>query len=207
MATGDRKFNLIALGAMLALAYCLTGCASSQSKLEAFQKAGEEKGFIYVQVNYVEPGINTKSACESNFGGEKLKQRRELICHRLDGINVAYASQIKDLHTLVVKEVVPSSIEINPGSIIKLDLSKESPFRFVEVAALKPTESCKWVGSDNDQLDSSLRKASQVAGGFLGGLISIPAGLVYFYGVDHKGGVECDGWSYKKAYEAYLSRN
>ena len=204
MATGVRKFNLIALGAMLALASFLTGCASSQSKLEAFQKARGDSGFIYAQVNSVEPGINTKAACDSNFGGEKLKKTRESICGRLDELKVTYVSELRDEKFITSNEIVPVALEIKRGAIIKLDLEKQPPFRFVEVAALEPTENCKWVGSDNALAYDSITKAGSVALGVVSGLLLWPG--IADMSREKIGGVECNGWSYKTAYREFLSK-
>ena len=204
MATGVRKFNLIALGAMLALASFLTGCASSQSKLEAFQKARGDSGFIYAQVNSVHPGSTNKSTCDNNLGGDKFKETREKICGRLDELNVVYVSHVVNKEVFTSNEIVPVNLEIKRGAIIKLDLEKQSPFRFVEIAALEPTENCKWVGTDNQLAYDSVTKAGSVALGTFAGLMFWP-GVVYF-STDLYGGVECNGWSYKTAYKEFFSK-
>ncbi len=205
MATLTRKLNLIALGAVLGLLSFLTGCASSQTKLEAYQKARGDTGFIYAQVNSVEPGINTKSACDRNFGGEKLKKTRESICGRLDELNVIYVSELRDEKLLTSNEIVPVSLEIKRGAIIKLDLEKQSPFRFVEIAALEPNENCKWVGSDNGLAYDPITKAGSVALGVVSGLLLWPG--IADMSREKIGGVECNGWSYKTAYRDFLTKN
>ena len=205
MTAVHRKSNFIALSGIIFCTLLLTGCASSQAKLEAFQKSQGDKGFIYAQVNSVEPGINTKAACESNWGGEKLKLRRENICHRLDEINVIYVSHVKNLDILTSMEVLPSSVVVRPKSIIKLDLSKDAPFRFIEISAVEPTENCKWVGSKNDFTNDQLTKSIDVVSGFIAGVLIAPG--VAYYLARPQGGVECNDWSFKTAYQDFLRKN
>ena len=199
-----RKSNFSALAVTIFCTLLLTGCASSQAKLKAFQKSQGDKGFIYAQVNSVEPGINTKSACDRNFGGEKLKKTRESICGRLDELNVIYVSELRDEKLLTSNEIVPVSLEIKRGAIIKLDLEKQSPFRFIEIAALEPNENCKWVGSDNALAYDSITKAGSVALGVVSGLLLWPG--IADMSREKIGGVECNGWSYKTAYREFLSK-
>ncbi|PUE27617.1 hypothetical protein B9Z39_07590 [Limnohabitans sp. JirII-29] len=204
MATLTRKLNLIALGAVLGLLSFLTGCASSQAKLEAYQKARGDTGFIYAQVNSVHPGISNKETCDKNLGGDKYKDTREKICGRLDELNVVYVSHVVNKEVITSNEIVPVALEIKRGAIIKLDLEKQSPFRFVEVSALEPTENCKWVGSDNQSAYDPITKAGGVALATVAGLMFWP-GLVHM-SLEQKGGVECNGWSYKTAYKDFLSK-
>ena len=199
-----RKSNSIALAVTIFCTLLLTGCASSQAKLEAYQKARGDKGFIYAQVNSVEPGINTKSACESNWGGEKVKVTRERICGRLDELNVVNVSQLVVNDVITSNEIIPIQLEIKRGSIVKLDVEKQPPFRFVEIAALEPTENCKWVGSDNQSAYDPITKAGGIALVTAAGLMLWP-GIAYL-SIDKQGGVECNGWSYKTAYKDFLSK-
>jgi len=204
MATLTRKLNLIALGAVLGLLSFLTGCASSQAKLEAYQKARGDKGFIYAQVNSVHPGINSKSDCDKNLGGDKLKDTRQKICGRLDELNVVYVTELLNKQVVTSNEIVPVDLEIKRGTIVKLDVEKQPPFRFVEVAALEPNENCKWVGNDNQLTYDPITKAGSVALATVSGLMIWP-GLAYL-STERQGGVECNGWSYKSAYKDFLSK-
>lgn len=204
MITINRKLNYISLALVISYAAFLTGCASSQVKLEAFQKARGETGFIYGQVNSVHPGINSKSDCDKSLGGDKLKDTRERICGRLDELNVVYVSHVVNKEVITSNEIVPVALEIKRGAIIKLDLEKQSPFRFVEIAALEPTENCKWIGYNNYLNDDTLVTGGKVIAGFVGGILLLPAAV--YFSSDRQGGVECNGWSYKTAYEEYLRR-
>lgn len=204
MITINRKLNYISLALVISYAAFLTGCASSQVKLEAFQKARGETGFIYAQVNSVHPGITNKETCDKNLGGDKFKQIRENICGRLDELNVVYVSQVVNKQTITSNEIVPVNLEIKRGSIIKLNVEKQSPFRFVEIAAIEPTENCKWEGAGNEFAYDPITKAGGIALGTVGGLMFWP-GLIYL-STDRQGGVECNGWSYKTAYKDFLSK-
>lgn len=204
MTAVHRKSNFIALSGIIFCTLLLTGCASSQAKLEAYHKARGDKGFIYVQVNSVHPGINSKSDCDKGLGGDKLKDTREKICGRLDALNVVYVTELLNKQVVTSNEIIPVDLEVKRGTIIKLDVEKEPPFRFVEVAALEPNENCKWVGSDNQLTYDPITKAGSVALATVSGLMIWP-GLAYL-STERQGGVECNGWSYKTAYKDYLSK-
>jgi hypothetical protein len=185
----------------------VTGCATSQSKLdEAFIKSLGNTGYGYAQVNSVAPGIATKKACDTEWGGEKTKATRDKICNRLNEFNAAYVSLLKNKgNILASNEIVPTNIELKTGAIVKLDLTKESPFRFVEVVAQEPSDTCKWVGSANGFADDKLTTTGKVVGGFVAGMLVLPAIVIYATGL--QGGVECNGWSYKTAYSNFLRDN
>jgi hypothetical protein len=201
----NRKLNYISLALMISFMAFLTGCVSSQAKMEAFHKARGDTGFIYAQVNSVHPGINSKSDCDKNLGGDKLKDTRDKICGRLDELNVVYVSHVVNKDVITSNEIVPVALEIKRGAIIKLDLEKQSPFRFVEIAALEPTENCKWVGTDNQLAYNSVTKVGSVVLGTVAGLMFWPG--VAYLSTDLYGGVECNGWSFKTAYKDFLTRN
>jgi hypothetical protein len=183
----------------------VTGCATSQSKADAFNKSLGNTGYGYAQVNSVAPGIETKKACDTEWGGEKTKATREKICHRLNEINTAYVSLVKNKDIVFSYVIVPSTLELKTGAIIKLDLTKEGPFSFVEVVAQEPSDTCKWVGSSNDFADGKLTTTGKVVGGFIGGMLVVPA--IVFFSMERQGGIECNGWSYKNAYSDYLRDN
>lgn len=198
-------FNRSLLGVFVLGSALVSGCAMTQSKLEAFGKAQGNTGFVYAQVNSVAPGIDTKKACDSEWGGEKKKATREIICTRLDQFNVTYVSVLKNNAIFTSNEIIPLSVGLRTGAIVKLDLSKEAPFRFVEVVTQEPTETCQWVGSANAFADNGITTAGKVVGGFVAGALVLP-GLVYLSS-DHQGGVECHGWSYKEAFKEFLVGN
>ena len=199
-------FRKTLLALVVASTTLVTGCATSQSKLdEAFNKSLGNTSFAYAQVNSVAPGIETKKACDTEWGGEKKKAIRDQICHRLNEFNAASVSLVKNTHIIGSNEVVPATLVLKTGAIVKLDLTKEPPFRFVEVVTQEPSESCKWVGSSNDFADGKLTTAGKVVGGFVAGMLILPAMAIYATGL--QGGVECNGWSYKTAFGDYLRNN
>jgi hypothetical protein len=203
MSTNTFKKSFLVLA--VASTALVTGCATSQSKLDAFTKARGNVGFVYAQVNSVTAGTETQKACDSAWGGDKTKAAREQICNRLNELNVAYVSLLKNKDVITSKEVVPANLRLREGAIVKLDLSKEAPLRFVEVVAQEPSDTCKWVGSSNGLADDKLTTAGKVVGGFVAGALVVPAAA--FYATDRQGGVECNGWSYKTAYSDYLRTN
>jgi hypothetical protein len=198
-------FRKTLLAFIVASTTLVTGCATSQSKLDAFNKSRGNTGYGYAQVNSVAPGIETKKACDTEWGGEKTKATREKICNRLNEFNTAYVSIVKNKDTVLSHEIVPPTLELKTGAIVKLDFTKEAPFRFVEVAAHEPTDNCKWVGSSNGFADGKLTTAGKVVGGFVAGMLVLPAMAIYATGL--QGGVECNGWSYKNAYSDFLRDN
>ena len=204
MTTIHEKLDRITFFALVFIAVLLTGCASSQEKLEAYQKVRGQTGFIYAQVNSVHPGITNKETCDKNLGGDKYKETRERICGRLEELNVIYVSLVVNKEVIASNEIVPVNLEIKRGAIIKMDMEKQAPFRFVEVAAFQPTENCRWIGYDNFLNDDAQTTIGKVIAGFMGGMLLLPAAV--HFSSDRQGGVECNGWSYKTAFEDFLRR-
>lgn len=198
-------FRKTLLALVVASTTLVTGCATSQSKMDALTKSLGNTSYGYAQVNSVASGIKTKKECDSELGGEKTKATRDQICHRLNELNVAYVTLVKNKDNFTAYEVVPSTLELKTGAIVKLDYTKNAPFRFVEVAVQEPSDTCKWVGSANDFADGNLTTASKVVGGFIGGMLVVPA--IVFFSMERQGGVECNGWSYKNAYSDFLRNN
>lgn len=198
-------FRKTLLALVVASTTLVTGCATSQSNADAFNISLPKTGYVYAQVNSVAPGIKTKKECDSELGGEKTKATREKICHRLNEFNTAHVSLVKNKYIIFNHEIVPPTLELKTGAIVKLDLTKESPFRFVEVVVQEPSDTCKWVGSANGFADDKLTTAGKVVGGFVGGVLILPA--IAFYASDRQGGVECNGWSYKDTFSDYLQHN
>lgn len=198
-------FRKTLLALVVACTTLVTGCATSQSKLDAFNKSLGSTGYGYAQVNSVAPGIKTKKECDSELGGEKTKATRDQICHRLNELNVANVSLVKNKFTILSNEVIPVTLELKVGAIVKLDLTKNAPFRIAEVVAQEPSDTCKWVGSSNAFADDKLTTTGKVVGGFVAGMLVLPAMAIYATGL--QGGVECNGWSYKNAYSDFLRDN
>ncbi|BDU56981.1 hypothetical protein [Limnohabitans sp. TEGF004] len=183
----------------------VSGCATSQSSKDVFLRDQQKAGVVYAQVDKVIPGIEGKSDCEKTDGTERIKEIRSKICGRLNEVNWVRVTTLKNKALFNNMEIVPSTMTLKIGSIVRLDTSKEVGFRFVDVAAYEETETCKWMGSGNDLADDKLTTAGKVVGGFVAGALVLPAAA--FYATDRQGGVECNGWSYKTAYSDYLRSN
>ncbi len=126
------------------------------------------------------------------------------VCSRLNEFNIVNWTLLKDKSLLNRTEAVPVSVNLKVGSIVKLNANAESGFRFVEVAAYEETETCKWVGSSNSLTDGKVTTAGKVVGGFIGGMLLVPAAVVF--SSDRQGGVECNGWSFKDVYGKALQQ-
>lgn len=197
MCTNFRKLLLAVVSIAL-----VTGCATSQSTKDAFLRDQQKAGLIYAQVDSVTPGIEGKSDCEKTDGTARIREIRSKICSRLNEVNWVRVTTLKNNALFNNMEIVPSNINLKVGSIVRLDVSKEQGFRFIELAAYEETPSCKWVGSTNGLADDKLTTTGKVVGGFIAGALVLPA--VAFYATEHQGGVECNGWSYKDAYREVL---
>lgn len=195
-------FKKLFLVLVVASATLMTGCATSQSTKDAFLRDQQKAGFVYAQVDKVIPGIEGKSDCEKTDGTARVKEIRSKICGRLNEVNWVRVTTLKNKALFNNMEIVPSNMNLKVGSIVRLDVSKEQGFRFVDVAAYEETESCKWMGSDNDLADGDVTKAGKVVGGFLAGMTVVPGAL--YLASSRQGGVECNGWSYKEAYREVL---
>ncbi len=180
----------------------ITGCATSDSKLSVFKKARGDQGFIYGQVNSITPGIESAKLCAAYLKSGTRNEAQDYVCPRLNEFNIAYISLVKNTEIITTNEAIPVTVKLERGSIVKLDVSKIPLIRFVEVIAIHPTEACKWAGSDNGFAYDPVTNAASVVVGFVAGALLLPGAA--FYATDHHGGVECDGWSYKKAYADYL---
>lgn len=191
---------LLMIGALIPF---ITGCASPRSKLEAFNKAKKNTDFIYAQVNKVSPGSSLKKDCEHINNPKELKAFKMKVCDRLNDFNVVNWSVLTYQEIINRSEVVPVTVNLKVGSIVKLHANAEAGFHFAEVAAYEETETCKWVGSDNDLADGKLTTTGKVVSGFLlGAFLTIPT--IGYLVSDRQGGVECNGWSYKTAYADFL---
>jgi hypothetical protein len=180
----------------------MTGCATSQKTKDAFLRDQQKAGLVYAQVDKVIPGIEGKSDCEKTDGTERIKEIRAKICGRLNEINWVKLTTLRNDKLFANMEIIPSTMNLKVGSIVRLDTSKEVGFRFVDVAAYEDTETCKWTGSANELTDGSVKKAGRAIGGFIAGITVVP-GLLYLAS-NRQGGVECNGWSYKEAYREVL---
>ena len=199
------RVNYQSFRTLLLLIGCLnliTGCATSDSKLAAFKRASSDKGFIYGQVNSITPGIDSAKLCAEYLKSGTRNEGQDYVCPRLNEFKIAYISLVKNTELITTNEAIPITVQLERGSIVKLDASKSPLIRFVEVMAIRPTESCKWTGSDNGLAYDPAKKAVSVVGGFVAGALLLPAAV--FYTTDRQGGVDCENWSYKNAFADFL---
>jgi len=196
--------NNKALGLLMTVAL-ITGCASSQKKLEAFNRIKIDTRFVYAQVNKISSGSTLKEECKHLDKPPELKAFRMKVCPQMNAFNVVnWSLLLKDKLIFNRTEVVPVTVKLKVGSIVKLDENAEAGFRFVEVAAYEETETCKWTGSDNDLADNKATATGRFMGWFFAGAFMTVPAVGYQLVSDQQGGIECDKWSYKTAYADFL---
>lgn len=78
-----------------------------------------------------------------------------------------------------------------PGAII--EVNPAGSYVATRLAASAPRAGCEWTGHPLDDLTSG----AGMVKGFALGMLVIPAIAVAADETIHRGGVECDGWSYK----------
>lgn len=89
---------------------------------------------------------------------------------------------------------VPKDWNVKYGAILKAD-----PYRTVvatELAAAQPRRGCEWKGYALDKLTGKDRVA--LAQDVVSGLLIVPPIVTAMDDSFQEGGVECDGWSYRK---------
>lgn len=89
---------------------------------------------------------------------------------------------------------VPKDWSVQYGAIVKVD-----PYGTVvatELAAAQPRRGCEWKGYELDKLTGKDRLA--LVQGVATGLLILPPLALALDDSFHEGGVECDGWSYRK---------
>ncbi|GAB3461903.1 hypothetical protein GCM10027321_23000 [Massilia terrae] len=89
---------------------------------------------------------------------------------------------------------VPKDWKVRYGAIVKLD-----PYGTVvatELAAAQQRRGCEWKGYELDKVTGKDRLS--IAEGVATGLLILPSLAVTLDDSFHEGGVECDGWSFRK---------
>lgn len=189
-----RKLTLSSLIAVVAV---LTGCANIQPKIDAFEQQSKRLGVIYAQVNKVQTP-DEWGYCASSRAS---KQHKAALCK--EGVNAVQVSWVtKGSMTYTETQAVARNIELSPGAIVTLDMTKPYGQRFLSVASPEETETCKWDGKKNASLESSAYKAAITGPAFLAGaLVPIPAIAYVVSTRNNFGGVTCNGWNYQDAYK------
>jgi hypothetical protein len=175
----------------------LTGCANIQPKIDAFEQQSKRLGVIYAQVNKVQTP-DEWGYCASSRAS---KQHKAALCK--EGVNAVQVSWVtKGSMTYTETQAVARNIELSPGAIVTLDMTKPYGQRFLSVASPEETEACKWDGKRNSLLDGSLRKFTMFTGVFVTVAAAPVLGVpVLLNGRNELGGVVCRGWNYQEAYK------
>lgn len=198
--------RFFAMASMFVGALVLTGCASSQTKVDAFTANVKRAGVAYVQVNKKLSTDDWAIACDKRKGDAEIL---DLICPKLNELQLVQVGVAVIGTPWNRQEFISKSIEIQPGMIVKLDMTKPMLLHFVEVAATQETEACKWTGHYNNMLDRTALKdfRDSVAAFTVAAAVPVVGAAALMTSRNTTGGVECNGWSYKEAYKDFLASN
>ena len=89
---------------------------------------------------------------------------------------------------------VPKAWHVQYGAIVKLDPKHTTVA--TELAADTPRRGCTWTGYDLDKLTGKNKLA--LVGTAASGLLILPPLMSAMDDSLHEGGVECDGWTFRK---------
>lgn len=200
MFTKLLKSSLLVAG--VSLSAMLAGCAT-QTKVDAFTATQKKVGIVYGQVNKVFSDNELLSTCKNRKGDPEMLFA---ACSDAPNSHLVQVGMLIDGASHMRGEVIPKSFGIEPGMIVKLDMSKPKGLHFVEIAARKESENCKWTGHYNNMLDrGKLAHSGEVIGGFaLGAFVPVVGVATLVKGRNTTGGVECNGWSYKESFKEFL---
>lgn len=191
------SLRTIILSCVCVVAAMLTGCANIQPKIDAFEQQSKRLGVIYGQVTKVQTP-DEWGYCNSS---RPAKQHKAAICKpSTNAVQVSWVT--KGSRTQNTVEGVSVEIQLEPGSIVILDMTKPYSQRFVSVVSKEETETCRWDGKKNALLESTAYKAAITGPAFLAGaLLPIPAVAYIVSTRNDLGGVVCNGWNYQDAYK------
>ncbi len=201
-----RKVQSVFLAAVIGCLVLIAGC-TTQQRVSDIDAAQEKAVIVYAQVNKISPASATyRGACESK-NLRLPEEYKRLYCHRLNELNAVELGIVLDGPFFVRNELISNNIALEVGAIVKLDLRRPKGDVFVGVESAQETPDCYWSGNPNNRLDSSVKTAGKVVGGFLAGVLApIPTAVgVNLVDRNITGGVECRGWSYKQVFHDFLS--
>jgi hypothetical protein len=193
------------LVAALSSGAMLVGCAT-QAKVDSFAATQTKAGIVYGQVNRVFSNEDLLNVCKKNIGNPDMLSA---ACSDAPNVHLVQVGILIDGASHTRGEVIPKSFGVEPGMIVKLDMSKPMGLHFVEIAARQETKSCKWAGHYNNMLDrGNLTNFGEIVSGFsLGVLTFVAAPAILVKARNTPGGVECNGWSYKEVFKEFLAAN
>lgn len=170
---------------VLAVAGAVSGCASTAVKTALEQVKKSES--VYAVVMEMEPAANSanKKSCQAS----SLTESQRPVCERLDTLNQAKVVVLHSSRLLYQWVVLPQEWPAKVGSIVQYQPGKRFATR---VAAVDQRDDCKWTGHPLEDLNGR----AAMAKGFAMGLLIVPAIAIAADETIHRGGVECEGWSY-----------
>jgi hypothetical protein len=193
------------LAAFTTFCAVLAGCAT-QAKVDSFAATQKKAGIVFGQINRVFSNEDLLNVCKKNIGNPDMLSA---ACSDAPNVHLVQVGILIDGASHTRGEVIPKSFGVEPGMIVRLDMSKPMGLHFVEIAARQETNSCKWAGHYNNMLDrGNLANVGEIISGFsLGVLTSVAAPAILVKARNTPGGVECNGWSYKEVFKEFLAGN
>ncbi len=186
----------------------LNGCAS----FDGDEYFGRERflpksGVVYGQVGQVFTSQEFQKYCKSDVF---LKWNPNIDCHD-QTIKIFAVKLVRKNGTYSYAEAIQKSTPIELGTIVKLDMSKQRGVRFIDVASLTETSTCKWVQDDGlNRTQANLASGGVgVGAALLAAPVLLPLGVIGVVKTSNagEGGVECGGWNYRVTFKDYLSAN
>ena len=194
-------FNKSKIIATAFAALALVGCASpttpkisAQERADLMEKKYAPLGIIYAQVNKAALGKDRRNCDDPNY--EWSRQGKAAFCSR-PVQTVFVALNVSNGKRHEIYEAVPAEVELKPGTIIQLDMTRSAGQHFMRVAALEETDTCRWEGLHNDALRNGVTKFASFTAEFFTAAIVPVVGLARLNYFDNAaGGVSCEGWFY-----------
>jgi hypothetical protein len=200
-----KKFILTILAVSSIL---LNGCASFDGdKYFGREEFLPKSGVAYGHVGQVFTSQEFQKYCKSDVF---LKWNPNIDCHD-QTVKIFAVELVRKNGTYSYAEAIQKSTPVEVGTIVKLDMSKKRGARFIDVASLTETSTCRWVqdGGLNRTQASLASSGVGVGAALLAAPVLLPLGVIGVVktGNAGEGGVECDGWSYRVAFKDFLSVN
>lgn len=166
----------------------LAGCASTTVKQAEVEF--KESRLAYGAVVAVRPlaAADVTAQCRPARGD------LEAVCRQPEDYERASIAVLHSTRLLAGWAFVPKGWHAQYGSIVQLD-PKHTALA-TRLAAAQPRTGCRWTGYELDKVTGKDRVA--LVSGFAEGLLVLPAAMVAMDDSLQEGGVDCEGWSYRR---------
>jgi hypothetical protein len=168
----------------LLCAIALAGCASTTYKKAEVEF--RDSNVAYGAVVAVKP-LDVAGQCEKG-------RVPAAVCSQPADFEQANVAVLHSSRMIAGWVFVPKAWHVQYGAIVKLDPKHTTVA--TELAADKPRRGCTWTGYDLDKLTGKNKLA--LVGTVATGLLILPPLVTAMDDSFHEGGVECDGWTFRK---------